>query len=295
MSSQFLKSLIIVLLLGGCAGTIAEYNGADAPSFTPYSSQARPRVALVLGGGGPRGFAHIGVLKVLEANGIEADTVVGNSVGAMVGALYTAGLKASAIETIALELDAKRFIGISTSGLTGNGSAIEGFITNLIGSVPLENLKRRLVVAAARRSDNVLTIFNHGNTAAAVRPSSALPGRFAPVRINGVEYYDGDEATPVPIRAARDLGAQIVIAIDVSAYLEATPTEVPQEWRTRDQMRTGKITLEKPFADVFIHPNLGYYAGISDAYRRMCIRRGEEATLAALPAIREALAKLNHS
>ncbi|MEO8101147.1 MAG: patatin-like phospholipase family protein [Betaproteobacteria bacterium] len=249
-------------------------------------------MALVLGAGGPRGFAHIGVLKVLEANGFEADLVVGASVGAMIGALYADRMPAAEIERIALDLDPKKFIGMSPSGLTGDGAAIEAFIVDRTGGKPLDGFKRKLAVTAAMRGDNALTVFNRGNTAAAVRASSATPGQFAPVRIRGVEYQDGDEAQPVPIRVARELGARVVIAVDVSAYVQAIPADAPAAWATRDRARAAKVAGQAAHADVLIHPDLGYYAGINEAYRRKCIQRGEEAARAALPKIRLALDRL---
>ena len=289
---MILAAIGVVSLMGlaGCVGGIAEYNGADAPRFAAYAPDQRPRVALVLGGGGPRGFAHIGVLKVLEENGFEADLVVGASVGAMLGALHANGMKAADIEKLALELDPKRFIGISTSGLAGDGNGIFRWVDELTNGRPLEGMRNKLAVTAARRSDNQLTIFNVGNTAAAVRASSAMPGQFSPVRIGGVEYVDGDEATPVPIKAARTLGAQIVIAVDVSAYVSAIPADAPAAWQVRDRKRAAMVAKEAGFADVLIHPDLGYYAGISQDYRKMCIARGAAAARAAVPKIRAALA-----
>ena len=281
--------LLLAVLLVGCAGGIAEYNGPDAPQFVPYPADKRPRVALVLGAGGPRGFAHVGVLKVLEANGIHVDLVVGASVGALIGALYASGLPAAEIEKIAMGIDPKRFIGISTSGLTGNGAALEAFVRELTNGKPLEGFQRKLAVTAARRDNNLLAVFTRGNTGAAVRASSASPNQFAPVRIRGIEYHDGDEAQPVPIRVARDLGAEVVIAVDVSAYLERTPAEAPESWRKRDRTRTALIEQERPLADIFIHPDLNYYASISEAYRLMCIKRGEEAARASMPKILELL------
>ncbi len=287
--------IALALFLGGCSGGVAEFNGPDAPQFVPYPPDKRPRVALVLGGGGPRGFAHIGVLNVLEANDIQPDLVVGASVGGIIGALYANGLSAAAIQKIALDIDPTRFIGVSTSGFTGNGGAIEEFVRAHTGGKPLEGFQRKLAVTVAKRDNNTLAVFTRGNTGAAVRASSATPGQFAPVRIRGTEYLDGDEAQPVPIRVARDLGADVVIAIDVSAYLEKTPAEAPEAWRVRDRRRTALIEQERPFADVFIHPDLNYYASISEAYRLMCIKRGEEAARAALPKIREALLKTRSS
>ncbi len=283
--------VLVAVLLVGCVGGIAEYNGPNAPHFDAYAPTKRARVALVLGGGGPRGFAHIGVLKVLEASGIEADLVVGTSVGAMIGALYADRMPAAEIEKIALDLDAKRFIGVTTSGFAGDGGAIEKFINERTGGKPLDGFNRKLAVTAALRRDNSLVVFNRGDTAAAIRASSAIPGRFAPVRIRGVEYHDGDEAEPVPVKVARDLGAAVVIAVDVSAYVHAIPPEAPTDWAIRDRARAAKVANQLPYADVMIHPDLGYYASISEAYRRMCILRGEAAALAALPKIREALTK----
>ena len=284
--------LIVVALIAGCAGGVAEFNGPDAPSFTPYPADKRARIALVMGAGGPRGFAHIGVLKVLEENGIEADLVVGASVGAMIGALYANGMSAKEIEKIALDLDAKKFIGISTSGFKGNGNAVESFMHELTNGKPLDGMKRRLAVTVAATRDNTLHVFNRGNTGVATRASSATPGQFFPVKIRGVEYHDGDEAAPVPIKAARELGADVLIALDVSAYVSAIPSEAPDNWGDRDRKRAAMVDAEKKYADVFIHPDLGYYASISDGYRRMCIKRGEEAARAALPAIRAAIAKI---
>ena len=276
--------------LAGCVGGVAEYNGADAPRFAAYPPDQRPRVALVLGGGGPRGFAHIGVLKVLEENGIEADLVVGASVGAMLGALHANGMRAADIEKLALDLDPKRFIGISMSGIAGDGNGIFRWVDELTNGRPLEAMRKKLAVTAARRSDNQLTIFNVGNTAAAVRASSAMPAQFSPVRIRGVEYIDGDEAAPVPIKAARTLGAHIVIAVDVSAYVSAIPPDAPAAWQVRDRKRAAMVATEAGFADVLIHPDLGYYAGIGQDYRKMSIARGAAAARTALPKIRAAMA-----
>lgn len=294
MQNKILKLLPVFILLSvvACADRIVYYDGADAPSFAPYPADQQPRVALVLGAGGPRGFAHIGVLKVLEENGIEPDLVVGASVGAMIGALYANGMRAAEIEKIALEIDAIQFLQVSTSGVNGSGGAVASFITHYTGGKPLEGLRRQFATVAARQDNREMTIFNRGNIGAAVRASSALPNQFAPVKIRGVSYVDGDEASPVPIRAARKLGATIVIAVDVAAYVSAIPPNVPVAWSSRDRQRASMIATEIGDADALIHPDLGYYAGISDGYRRMCIARGEAATRAAMPDIKAALAKL---
>jgi len=284
-------AIILAWMLTGCAGGIADFSGPNAPSFVPFPAGTRPNVALVLGAGGPRGFALIGVLKVLEENSIDVDLVVGNSVGSIIGALYADGVKAAELERIAMAFDPKSFLGVSLSGISGRGGAIESFVNDHLGGKPLQGLKKHMAMTAMRTSDRALVTFTHGDAGAAARASSATPHQFSPVRINGVEYIDGDEATPVPILAARQLGASVVIAVDVSAYVSAIPPEAPPEWTVRDRKRAELVAGEAAAADVLIHPDLGYYAGISDRYRTMCIARGEAAARAVLPKIREALLK----
>ena len=130
-----------------------------------------------------------------------------------------------------------------------------------------------------------------GDTGLAVRASGASPGQFEPVRIGDELYVDADEASPVPIRAARGLGARVVIAVDVSAYLADTPASAPREWVVKDERRARQIAAEAPLADIMVHPNLGYYAGHTEDYRRRVIALAEKATLEKLPAIRAALAR----
>jgi len=279
----------ILFVMSGCGDAERDYREPDAPRVVTWNSP-KPRVALVLGGGGPRGFAHIGVLKVLEANGIVPDVVVGSSVGALIGALYANGMPVAEMEQLAMDLNPLEFVSLSMSGPRASGRAIEDFINQRVDGKPLQGLRRPLVAVAMRQSDRRLVAFTEGNTGVAVRASSALPGRFAPVRIMGEAYVDGDEASPVPIRAARELGAEIIIAVDVSAHLSATPPEAPQSWQVRDRRRAAQVADEAPLANVVIHPDLGYYADIREAYRLKCLRIGQAAAEAALPQIRQVLA-----
>lgn len=283
-------AFILAGALCACVDQIAEYNGATAPQFRAYTEAERPHVALVLGGGGPRGFAHIGVLKVLDEEGIKADLVVGASIGAIIGAMWANGDSARAIEKTALEFNPVRFVGIGHDGFRGDGAAVASMVSEMTQQRALDAMPMKFAVTAALLPDNQLAIFNRGDTGAAVRASSATPRRFQAVKINGITYQDGDEAQPVPIKAARTLGARVVIAVDVSAYVAAIPPDVPAHWAARDRARADKIEAEAAFADVLIHPDLGYYAGMSEAYRVMSIARGEAAAREALPKIRAALA-----
>jgi len=173
-----------------------------------------PAVALVLGSGGPRGFAHIGVLKVLDEMGVRPDLIVGSSAGAMVGALYASGLDARAIEDLATNMSTIRFYEPrQLLGKLATGHPVETFVNEKVGGRAMEELHIPLAVVATRLRDRRLVLFDRGDTGFAVRASSADPDRFEPVRIGDERYADGDELSPVPILAARSLGARFVIAV----------------------------------------------------------------------------------
>jgi NTE family protein len=281
---------VLALGLAGC-NTGTDVPSDRVPRFVE-ATKAAPRVALVLGSGGPRGFAHIGALKALDDAGIRPDLVVGSSVGAMVGSLYAAGLSARELEKLAYDINVLEFFEfrLLTGGLA-TGATVQAYVNEKVNGKPIEELKIPFVAAATRVSDGKLALFNRGDTGLAVRAASASPGQFAPVKVNGEMYVDGDEASPVPIHAARKLGAKVVIAVDVSAYASDTPPDVPREWVVKDERRAKQVAAEAPEADVLIHPNIGYYAGHNEDYRRRVIATAERATREKLPQIRAALAR----
>ncbi len=283
---------MIALVAAGCQDTAYEYHEADAPRYAPVRVEKlkRPVVALVLGSGGRRGFAHVGVLKALEAGQFKPDLIVGVSIGSVVGAMYASGMSAAEIEKLALELDLAKLFDISfrKPGRV-HGQALQNLVNDKVGNKPLDALGLRFAAVATRRSDGVQQIFNAGNTGVAVQASSAVPERILPVRIGGDSYEDGDTTSPVPVRAARLLGADVVIAVDISAQADSAPAHAPDNWRARDQRRRTLIDAEIKGADVVIHPDLGYYAGTSPEYRRRAIAAAEAATLAALPKIKAAI------
>jgi NTE family protein len=284
-------ALLLAAALLASACNEAEVPPERLPRFEPATST--PRVALVLGSGGPRGFAHVGVLKVLEENGIRPDLVVGASVGAMVGALYASGLPPSELEKRALELDLRTFF-FEWRVLFGkpvSGASLQTYVNGSVKHRRIEELPMGFAATVTRASDGRLAIFNQGDVGLAVRASGASPGQFEPVKVGDDYYLDGDEASPVPILAARALGAKVVIAVDVSAYLDKTPPGVPREWVVKDERRAKQITREAPAADVMLHPDIGYYAGMSDDYRRRVIKLAEAYTREQIPRIKAALAK----
>lgn len=279
---------VAAALLAGCDEQVPPER---LPRFEPPA--APPRVALVLGSGGPRGFAHVGVLKVLEQEGVRPDVIVGSSVGALVGALYASGLSAREVERIAMDLDLRWFFleWNTLRGKPASGAAVQAFVNEQVDGRAIETWPMGFAASATRLPEGRLELFNRGDAGLAVRASAATPGQFEPARIGGATYVDGDEASPVPIRAARALGAKVVIAVDVSAYAETTPPGVPQEWIAKDARRARQVRAESPDADVLLHPDIGYWAGTNEEYRRRVMAIAERFTRERLPEIRRAIAK----
>lgn len=277
---------------GGCAEFGEGYVESAMPRFEPIKwRDDAPRTALVLGSGGPRGFAHIGVLKVLEASHIEPGLIVGSSAGAIAGALYAAKISTREIERRALDLGLTEIADPALFRPTRFiGRALQNFVNSQLGNRLIEALPRCFCAVAAPVGKKELVAFTRGDAGAAVRASAALPSMFLPATIGGVEYEDGDMVSPVPIRIARQLGATRVIAVDVSAFAEDTPDRAPESWRARDAERRAIIDTEAKDADLLFRVRLPYYAGASREYRENLIRLAEAQTMAMLPRIRLALA-----
>jgi NTE family protein len=200
-----------------------------------------PALALVLSSGGLRGFAHLGVLKALEAHGVRPDLVVGTSVGALAGALYASGIDGAALERIVADEDFRLGAGWFGPPLGRASLDVHGFVAAHLQRQRIEQFPIGFAAVATDLQRGCLEVFNRGGAAAAVQALSALPGVFEPPRIGGRPYADGGLASPVPMRVARALGAQRVIAVDVTyppAALQARRLErlaVPA--RARDDAR----------------------------------------------------------
>ena len=277
--------------LTGCAEFGDGYSPAATPRFAPIQwPQGRPKTALILGSGGPRGFAHIGVLKALEAASIEPALIVGSSAGSIAGALYAARISAVEIERRALDLGFREIADPALFNPTRFiGRALQNFVNAAVGERTIETLPRRFCAVAALVGKNELAAFTSGNTGAAVRASAALPSIFRPTYIAGVAYEDCDMVSPVPIRIARALGATRVVAVDVSAFLEDTPDGMPQRWILRDAERRAIIDTEAKDADLLLRIRLPYYAGASREYRETVIGLAESQSRGAIDRIAAAL------
>lgn len=290
-----LAILLAAALLAACTLPPTDYNGAGAPSeaaIVPLRSE-RPIVALALGSGGARGFAHVGVIKALEEGGIEADIVTGASSGAVVAALYASGYRARAIEGIALEVEESDLVDLTPVGKGWvKGEALQEFVNRMVGDRPIERLPRRFAVVATAATSGRLTVFNRGNTGVAVRASASVPNVFVPPVINGEEYLDGGLLSPVPVKLARAMGADVVIAVDVSWFAQArnaTGQGMSQYGRS------GRYVLladELEAADVVVTPRTVRTRMLDFDRKAENILAGEAAAREALAAIRERIAEV---
>ncbi len=281
----------LMVALSGCSAF--NYVAADSPvpevSVAPMTPA--PRVALVLGSGGPRGYAHIGIMKVLEEAGIDYDLVVGSSAGALIGAFWASGYDAEEIDRLARSGGPFTLFDLSLFADRGwiRGQRLQDYVNTRLGSKSIEQMPRRLIVAATRRDDKAPVFFQSGNIGVAVRASSAVPRIISPVGIDGTEFEDADESLPVAVRAARQAGARFVIAIDVSAKAGAAPQGTSKALLDRDARRRTRIAPEVANADFLIHPDLDYAAGPRRSYFVNAQVVGERSASDALPALVERL------
>ncbi len=253
----------------------------------------QPIVALVLGSGGARGYAHIGVIRMLEAYGITPQLIVGTSAGSIVGALYASGKNADQMEKIAQQLKGSdvRDIAFSKQGFF-EGKKVEDFVNRQVDYRPLEKLNIPLFIVATELQHGTRTVFNQGNTGQAVAASVSIPSMFIPTRIGKLQYVDGGLVSPVPVEVAKELGADVVIAVNILAQPENTPTT--NIWGLFNQninvMQNRLASYEMKAADVIIQPVLKEKQHIfSLDARNQTMIAGEESALAQMDNIKYAI------
>jgi NTE family protein len=274
----------------------------DTPVVQPPVAVPEPlppkkiKIGLALGGGAARGFAHIGVIKALEAQGIYADIVVGTSAGSVVGAMYAAGNTGFQLQKMALDMDeaaisdwAVPLFGKSSGVL--KGEALQAYVNKSVNNLPMEKLKIAFGAVASDLKTGQPILFQRGNTGMAVRASSAVPGVFQPVTINGHSYVDGGLVAPVPVRFARDMGADFVIAVNIStqADVQATVSSLDVIMQTFSIMGQRINQYELKDADIVIAPSLGKMAGNDFAGRNQAILAGEQAAAQVMSQIKQKL------
>lgn len=297
MNRSHLRSLLLpcaALLLAACGhGEVRPVAPVEIdPTPAPLPAPPPVRVGLALGGGAAKGFAHIGVIKMLEANGITVDVVAGTSAGSVVGAMYAGGMDPLALQERAVALDeaAIRDVRLLSGGLL-QGQKLQDYVNGQVGNRPIEQLAKPFAAVATRLDSGERTVFVRGNAGQAVRASSAVPGVFEPARIGGHSYVDGGVTSPVPVDAARQLGADVVIAVDISTKATGSTPEhmlgiVNQSIAIMGQ-RLGAQELGR--ADVVIRPEVNDIGPADFTQRARAIALGERAALAALPEVHAAI------
>ncbi len=290
-----LLTAVATVLLAGCS--VLPGKAPEKPPAVPVAPvAAKPKIglALALGGGAARGFAHIGVIKMLESHGIVPDYVVGTSAGAVVGSLYAGGYDAFAMQKIAVQLDEKIFADWTLGGRgLLKGEALQDFINQHLNKRPLEKLNKPFATVATDLNSGERVVFRTGDTGMAVRASAAVPGVFQPAQFRGRSFVDGGLTSPVPVRAAREMGADIVIAVDISDRPEGQPVDSLAAilWQTTTIMGGIIGANELKGADIVIRPKLRYVKSWDFTARHDAMLEGEKAALAALPNIKQKLGR----
>ncbi len=263
------------------------------PVAAPKPAPRPPKIGLALGGGAARGFAHIGVLQVLEEQGIKPDLVVGTSAGSVVATLYAAGKTPSELTNMAMTLDESTITDWVFPGRSLlKGEALAKFVRNLTAGRQIESMRMPLDIVAADLQNGQPILFRRGDPGVAVRASSSVPGVFEPVKIGGREYIDGGAVSPIPVRYAKQMGADIVIAVDISAIPEGQSTKgaVDILLQTFNIMGHAISQYELQDADVVMRPKLEGIGSTEFSARRLSILAGREAALMVMPQLKERIA-----
>ncbi len=282
-TKTFLLSMLTLFFIFSCA---------------PVEVQPPPgpaKIALVLGAGASKGFAHIGVLKVLESNKIPLHMIVGTSAGSFVGSLYAYGFNAFELQKLsfAIERDDIVDLTIPDNGFV-KGEKLEGYINRMLGNTPLEKLKIPFYVVATDIQSGREVVFGSGDTGIAVRASCSIPGIFRPTNISGRMYVDGGVVSPVAVETARRFGADVVIAVDISGDVEASAPDGTIETLLQaiNIMYSKLSAIQLSKANVVIKPRVGYIGSADFSKRHEATLEGEKAALEALPKIQEIVNKL---
>ena len=282
--------LMALLFLSGCAST-----PAPPATVTSPTAQKPLKLGLALGGGAARGFAHVGVIAVLEEAGIRPQLVVGTSAGSLVAALYASGKTSAQLQQTALNMEEVAItdwiLPIIGRGIF-RGDALAKYVNELVAGRLMENMVIPLGIVATDLGNGNAVLFQKGDTGTAVRASSAVPAVFVPVKINGREYVDGGLVSPVPVRFARQMGADLVIAVDISNPPEGNAADGSLQILLQTFAIMGKSIndFELKGADLVVRPSQAGLRSADFTSRQRAIDAGRAAMLAAVPALKARLA-----
>ena len=281
--SKILAPLLILIFVLSCAPAEIQ------PPLKPA------RIAIVLGAGSSKGFAHIGVLKVLESNKIPVHMIIGTSAGSFVGALYAYGYNAFELQKLSFGIEKDDIIDliIPDNGFI-KGEKLEAYVNRMIRNTPMEKLRIPFYAVATDLQSGSEVVFGSGNTGTAVRASCSIPGIFRPVNVSGRTYVDGGVVSPVAVDAARRLGADVVIAVDISGDVATSaPTGTIDTILQAITIMNSKLSaIQLSKADVVIRPKVGFIGNADFSKRHEATLEGEKAALEALPKIEEIVNKL---
>lgn len=265
-----------------------------APDVVPPAPKRPPRIGLALGGGAARGFAHVGVIQVLEEAGIRPSFVAGTSAGSLVAAIYASGKTGAELQQIAQTMDEVAItdwtLPIFSRGMF-RGEALARYVNTQVGGRLIESFPIPLGIVATDLKSGQSVLFQRGDTGAAVRASSAVPAVFQPVKIGDREYVDGGLVAPVPVRFARQMGAELVIAVDISSSPETNPAGDTLQILLQTFAIMGKSinAFELRDADVVVRPSQAGISSTDFSARRRAIESGRQAMQQLLPALKAAI------
>ncbi|MFO7569462.1 MAG: patatin-like phospholipase family protein [Smithellaceae bacterium] len=284
---QWFCTAALFTLLAACATT--------PPEAPPPPPPKPAKIAVVLGAGASKGFAHIGVLKVLESHRVPIHLIVGTSVGSFVGSLYAYGYTPYDLQTIAFSLQ-KEDVADYTLPDNGfiKGEKLENYVNQKVKNTTLDKLKIPFYVVATDIQTGEEMVFGRGNTGRAVRASCAIPGIFNPVVIADKSYVDGGVVSPVAVDAARRFGADVVIAVSISSRINTTAPGGTVEciMQAVDIMHNRMAAIQIKGADVVISPRVGHIGATDFTRRHEAIMEGEKAASESMPEINAIVSKL---
>ncbi|SAK91711.1 patatin-like phospholipase [Caballeronia temeraria] len=286
-------------VLAACTTTSGSISGAADTPVTPAKPEPQQpvRIGLALGGGAARGFAHIGVIKALEARNVRVDLVAGTSAGSVIAALYASGMSGIAINKLALTMDEASIsdwaMPFRARGIL-QGIALQNYLNKTLDNRPIEKMARPLGIVATDLKSGQPILFQRGNTGVAVRASCSVPSIFEPVKIGDREYVDGGLVSPVPAAFAHKMSADFVIAVDISARPESGLTtssfDVLMQTFTIMGQTIKAYELDK-YANAVIRPNLNAMSSSDFSQRNASILAGEEAVAKMWPTLQRQLAE----
>lgn len=301
MQLQFLKRVSLAGVLGFATLLLGCSTSVQVPPLVgggaierPVVPKNPPKIALVLGGGAARGFAHVGVIQVLEEAGIRPAMVTGTSAGSLVASIYASGKNGAQLQQIAETMDEATFtdwiLPIFSRGIL-RGDALAKYVSVQVGGRRIEDMAIPLGIVATDLNSGLGVLFQRGDTATAVRASSAVPAIFPPVKISGREYVDGGLVSPVPVRYARQMGGELIIAVDISSMPEVNAASDTLQILLQTFTIMGKSinSLEMRDADVVVRPLLSTVSSADFGARKRAIEAGRVAMLQMLPQLRASI------